>query len=444
MYSNINQVKSEARLVGTKPDQARLSEALGVNLGLGSAPTPTQGVQHKKLFVRNIEEGVSDSLMENLLAVFGEINYWKRSKNEKGVPVSFGSVEFKDIEGVLHCMRLFNGFHLKTKKVEVSMGDTTRQTLADYVTYKREDVERGYPNSSVEEINEKLAKMFSHRDNQMQERLKINVEKYFGNKDRITVIEKGGTEAYTEEKLTSQKKKYGLINTKELDDMFKRDLDNWLRVEREYDEKAEKEFKDEKNKHKNKQQLIEKELEFDEEAEREKIEKSTNYAKFVERRRIKRSKQFEEDMETAGRTSKVVDVDVEALKKRESMESEDRNQHVYERGNSDRRREVSRADKEVHRPTNKFTEVEMDEANNKPTGQMISLKLAHQEANEDRDKTSKPRLFVRDQNELQEEIDEESRLLLDRKGRPNLQIAPDTFRSPADANAEATDDHLIR
>ena len=80
MYSNTNQIKAEARLTTNNVPTTILSNSLGFSVPALNPNPQHVSVQHKKLFIRNIEEGAGDSLIENLLAVFGEFNYWKRSK----------------------------------------------------------------------------------------------------------------------------------------------------------------------------------------------------------------------------------------------------------------------------------------------------------------------------------------------------------------------------
>jgi len=58
----------------------------------------------KKVFVKNIPEDVPDSFMESLLRECGNIVAWKRTRNEKDIPVSFGYCEFETVEGVLRCL----------------------------------------------------------------------------------------------------------------------------------------------------------------------------------------------------------------------------------------------------------------------------------------------------------------------------------------------------
>lgn len=445
MYSNINQVKAEAKLIAPRASANTLYDTLGFSIQNPNPNPSAQNIQHKKLFIRNIDEEVSDSLMENLLSVFGDINYWKRSKNEKGVPVSFGTVEFKDIESVLSCMRLFQCYLLNTKRIEVNMGDTTKNTLADYVSYKRREVEKDNPKSLPEEIDEKLLRSFSNNDNIMKDRLKMSVEMFFGHRDKIMVTDKGGAEAYTEEKLTSQKKKYGLINTREFDEMFKRDLEAWLKAEREYDDKIEKELRDEKDKHKRRQQLIDKELDFDEETEKDKIDKSTNYAKYVERRKIKRQKQYQDDLEAIGIRNKLVDVNVDMLNKRQSPK--DHNLYYDTKIHTDdenKPHDIHRKNNDKQKPISKFTEVDLNEDNPKLPIPSISITINPNINSAPLIVNPKPQLFARNNDELNEDIDEETRQIIDSNKKLKPQLISEKIHDPQDNNRYLKDEQLIR
>lgn len=428
MYSNINQVKAEAKLINPKNTAAQLSDSLGFNIHTQHNEKNDIKVQHKKLFIRNIEEGISDSLMENLLNVFGEIIYWKRSKNEKGVPVSFGTVEFKDIVGVLNCMRLFQGYLINSKRLEVSMGDTTKTTLAEYVSFKRNEIENMNPHASSEEIDDKLLKLFSAYDISMKERLNIITDKYFGNKEKIVVTDKSGAEAYTEEKLNTQKKKYGLINIKELDHLFEKDLEQWLIIENEYDEKIKKEIREDKEKHRRKEQLIDKELEFDEEAEIDKIEKSLNYAKFIERRKNKRKKQYEEDLKNIDK-HKIKNVDNRSLNKRASPDKDE--SFIYEEEISNKKVKNNNDKVEKNQqPVNRFTEVDLNEDERTKQTRHIDINLSTINKEGDSNKNKQSAMFVEDE----EEIRENKRSTFEHKQFIKDQIQDETNK----------DEHLIR
>ena len=47
-----------------------------------------------------------------MLKIVGHVNSWKRNKGTKGEPLTFGFVEYSEIEGLVRCVRLLNGLNL--------------------------------------------------------------------------------------------------------------------------------------------------------------------------------------------------------------------------------------------------------------------------------------------------------------------------------------------
>ncbi len=70
------------------------------------------GTTLKKVFIKDIHEEVTDTLVKDILKECGNIIQWKRAKNEKDRPMSFGSVEFDTIEGVLRSLRILHNMNV--------------------------------------------------------------------------------------------------------------------------------------------------------------------------------------------------------------------------------------------------------------------------------------------------------------------------------------------
>ena len=64
--------------------------------------------------------------MESILKECGEIKEWKRNKDEKGVSVNFGTIEFKDVMGVIKAMKLIKNKEVKGKTLDVKIGSKSQ------------------------------------------------------------------------------------------------------------------------------------------------------------------------------------------------------------------------------------------------------------------------------------------------------------------------------
>lgn len=313
MNRNPNQINRQADLRNPNKPLQHLSESLGLPVNQSS---PQEAViQEKKLFIKNLDKSVTDSLMNNLLRVLGDIKSWKRTQNEKGEPVSFGCVEFKEMTGVLNCIRIFNNYSLSDKQIEVILGKKTKISMANYLEYKTRKLAEDHPSATENEINERLIASFSADDDKIKEKLSLIIDKFFDNREKIVKTGPLVNQARAEKKLHDQKKKYGLVNEDDLRTMYEEALKVWLRRERRYKERKEDEYKESKDLHLKKERMIERELKFDDFEEERKLD-SKDYRRNVERRREKRWKQYRDDLKLEGKKTERIEIEVSTLKKR--------------------------------------------------------------------------------------------------------------------------------
>lgn len=71
------------------------------------------------LFVSNIPENMSNTLVEELLATCGKIKKWTRLLNEKGKNLAFGFLEYYDPISVLNCLQFVKGLNIQDRFIEV-------------------------------------------------------------------------------------------------------------------------------------------------------------------------------------------------------------------------------------------------------------------------------------------------------------------------------------
>lgn len=285
--------------------------------------------ESRKLFVRSIAENVTDSAIESLLIECGPINYFRRSKNERGDPVSFGTVEFRDVEGILNCIRLLQRFNVMGKKLEISMGERAKVLIAEYIAYRKADLALRLSGRDISEaeIDHIIAEEFSIKDAEIQSKLERIAQAFGENREKILKTNtKTGVVAITEEKLNLYKHKFGLMNNKELNESFYRDLEKWLKKEEEYEQKRKAEEEAMRDLHKRKMELIEKEIDGQEE---EYLPKNENHEKFLKRKKQRRIKILKSDIEYLRENNMKIDIELKfdkdrQLEKRPTIMSEDK------------------------------------------------------------------------------------------------------------------------
>lgn len=221
--------------------------------------------QSRKLFIRNIAEGVPDSVIESLIIEAGEINYWRRSKNEKSECVSFGTGEFKTIEGVLKAIRLLQKFSIFNKKIEISYSEKTKNLIGEFIEFKKAEIASRYHDQKLtdEEIEDRLTETLCHNDEMVTKKLKLIIEKFEMHKEKIqksSVHDKTTMMAATEEKMGLFKQKYDLMNEKELNEAYSRDYEEWLKKEAHFQKEHQAQIEQSTNLHKKKISLIEDEI----------------------------------------------------------------------------------------------------------------------------------------------------------------------------------------
>lgn len=254
----------------------------------------------RKIFIRNIADEVPDSLMESLLIENGEITYWKRTKNEQGKPVTFGTAEFQSIEGALKAIRLIPKIVIFDKKLEVSYSQKTGSLISDFVQYKKALISSQQPEISEEELDEEVTRQLSDKEDAILRKLRLIVEKFQQHKDKIvksSMIEKGLILAATEEKLGLFKQKFDLMNEKELNESYWRAVEDWKKKEEEWERQIAREVEAEKGMHRRKLELIEAELKVREEDLAIRDDRQEASARRV---RELREQLLREDLEMAG------------------------------------------------------------------------------------------------------------------------------------------------
>ena len=256
----------------------------------------------RKIFIRNIAESVPDSAIESLLNETGKVNYWRRSKNEQGKSVSFGTAEFKDIEGVLKAIRLLQRFSIFGQKLEVSYSEKTKNLIGEFIEFKKAELQQQFiiEDLSADEIENRLTEQLCVNDDVVAKKLLLIIQKFEENKERImkmSINEKGSILATTEEKLGLFKQKYGVLNENQLNEGYSREIENWLKKEELWEQERLIHLEDEKHLHRKKVGLIENELRV---KEPDLFPKNERQEEQWRRNKHRRQKILEEDL-LAGR-----------------------------------------------------------------------------------------------------------------------------------------------
>lgn len=89
---------------------------------------------------------------------------WKRTRNEKDIPVSFGVCEFEDVEGVLRCLRILNNLELLNSKLQIKPSDKTEQYLKEW----REEKKKEWEEYQIQNANENSGAMAEDFDSYLQ------------------------------------------------------------------------------------------------------------------------------------------------------------------------------------------------------------------------------------------------------------------------------------
>lgn len=89
------------------------------------------------VFVGNISDKASDTLVRQILLRCGRIEGWKRVQDASGKLQGFGFCEYADPESTLRALRLLHDFKLGDKNLVVKVDSKTRTDLLKYLTRKK-------------------------------------------------------------------------------------------------------------------------------------------------------------------------------------------------------------------------------------------------------------------------------------------------------------------
>lgn len=112
------------------------------------------------VFVGNISERSSDTLLRQILLRCGRIEGWKRVQDASGKLQGFGFCEYGDPESTLRALRILHNFKLGEKNLVVKVDSKTRTDLLKYVLKKKhknekETVDEAEIEKEVEGLDEK-------------------------------------------------------------------------------------------------------------------------------------------------------------------------------------------------------------------------------------------------------------------------------------------------
>ena len=82
------------------------------------------------VFVGNISEKATDTLVRQILMKCGTVNNWKRVQGASGKLQAFGFCEFKEPDSALRALRLLQGYRLGDKELLVNV-DSNAQHIID-------------------------------------------------------------------------------------------------------------------------------------------------------------------------------------------------------------------------------------------------------------------------------------------------------------------------
>lgn len=297
----------------------KISAAPAVSL----LPLPAQPPQENlKIFIKNISENVPDSVMESILTELGPINYFRRVAADKKQGVSSATAEFSTAEGLVNCLRNLHKFELYGKRIEVFPSQAAKNGAAEYIESIRNSLSQEHSSLNETQMNELLEKQLAIAEKPKVDKITLLAEEFEKNISKIVKEEKKtGHKLYTEEKLNSISQKYGLKNSKDLEENFISDLKSWIEKEAEWKAYKDKLLEEEKRLFETKRELLEEELNGSHRPETvNDIARSTN-------RKI-----LQEDLERAGLLDLAEFLGIEIKRRKEEKRYES-----FEHKNSDRR-----------------------------------------------------------------------------------------------------------
>ena len=251
---------------------------------------------NKKVWVGKIPDGVSDTFMLRLLETCGTVVSWKRVTDSKGKQNSFGICEYLTVENMLKSLRLLNNFPIDNSELQVKVGAETEEFLKKWRERKKlewidslrikgiepdlEEIRR------KEEIGEPL-EWELELVSKDQDTLKL-IYDIMGQRQEIEVFAKqaekpdlylkdlkelaaGSLSTHFESERERERQRKKNERLKKLEKAFKDEERRWLRHEEDVErEKSNLKHEKEYLQHK-KEKLLEKDLNYDSDKEKEKI-----------------------------------------------------------------------------------------------------------------------------------------------------------------------------
>ena len=251
---------------------------------------------NKKVWVGKIPDGVSDTFLLRLLETCGTVVSWKRVTDSKGKQNSFGICEYLTVESMLKSLRLLNNFPIDNSELQVKVGAETEEFLKKWRERKKlewidslrikgiepdlEEIRR------KEEIGEPL-EWELELVSKDQDTLKL-IYDIMGQRQEIEVFAKqaekpdlylkdlkelaaGSLSTHFESERERERQRKKNERLKKLEKAFKDEERRWLRHEEDVErEKSNLKHEKEYLQHK-KEKLLEKDLNYDSDKEKEKI-----------------------------------------------------------------------------------------------------------------------------------------------------------------------------
>ena len=216
----------------------------------------------KKAFVRNIADDAPDSLIESLLGEVAEVVAWSRTRDANGKCVNHGLVQFRDIEGLLRVHRVFPKVPIFGKRMELKFGEKTASLISAFVETKKDEIKGrpGLAHCSDDEVGDILKDELYAHERAVLDKLVLVVGKFEEKRDKImrnSSVEKNTIVECAVEKMSLFKQKHNLLNEKELNEAFSKELQGWLLREEGYAKRVERELEEERGADRRKRELVE-------------------------------------------------------------------------------------------------------------------------------------------------------------------------------------------
>lgn len=81
----------------------------------------------------------------------GNVTQWKRTKNEKDIPLRFGTCEFETVEGMLRCLRIMNNLPLLGSYLQINASDKTEAFIGEWTETRKKEWQATKEQSAREE-----------------------------------------------------------------------------------------------------------------------------------------------------------------------------------------------------------------------------------------------------------------------------------------------------